>query len=443
MSPFRLGAPALLLLAGACCRAPVVDRVENPATGEKPLDLVAAEADDAGLPLAPRWQHQIEGKGHPEPMTLCMESERKMAVDRCTSQKPTLDVAASFADAICSLGTPHDVHGHVNWWPATYAGNLTWDEAAFDGDFTLALVPRGDAALVPKNGNAIHVEFDGAETVAHFDTPWWNELREAVADSNVAAKAAVNGQEAVLTGLFGLDCEHRCHVELHPVYVFALKTRDEPGDERWAFFARNAGNEGFCSRYMHVLPLDTVAFRIPWRCGAISVERADTTIVKKSPGVPADLRLTWDPGQGIAVEIDLPRADPGRRFFPRVHGELHLTWTMGGPCVASPPPPPPSPSAPAEEENSPERRLEELAAPVKTERRLMPFAVAAPERDGVVAKVELKRGTLAPKTRARASARIEEAGDKLRRDETTLRAGCEAAQRRGRAPSECAEVLRK
>lgn len=446
MRLFRSVPAALLMLASGCCRAPVVDRVENPTSGAKPLDLVArGSPDDAGLPLAPRWQHQWDGHGTPDPGVLCAENPLKLVFDRCTTQSPSLDVAASFANAICSLGTEQNIRGHVNWWPVTYNGNLHWNEASIDGDYTLELVPDGEAALVTSNGNSIHVEFDSTETVAYFDTPWWNGLRDRAAESDARAKELVSGQEAVLTGLFGLDCEHDCHVELHPVYVFALKVEEGSGDERWAFFARNWGNEGFCSRYEHVLPIDTVAFRLPWRCGATSVDLVDGTVVKASRGATPNPRVTWAAGEGVVVEIDLPRADPDRGVRPRVHGEFHLAWTMGQPCAVAKAAPSAGRAPRVEkEENSPERRLKQLGAAPGAGRGATPLAAAAKTRDDVPVTLGKPNVVtrLAPKAPITASARPPEAKEKLTRDERTLRAGCEAARAAGPTPPECEQVLR-
>jgi hypothetical protein len=108
--------------------------------------------------------------------------------------------------------------------------------------------------------------------------------------------------------------------------------KDAPDDDTWAFFARNWGNEGFCSRYFHVLPLETVAIRIPWRCGATAVALGNGTVVKKSPGVPSNPRITWAPSEGVVVSSIC--RDPIRDLVSfRVSTGLHLAWTMSGTCA--------------------------------------------------------------------------------------------------------------
>ncbi len=436
-----LASPALL--ATACRHGRVVDRVENPTRGEKPLDLIAHDTEDNGLPLAPRWKYQWDGLGFPDATALCSDGSGTDHIDlpRCTSQKPVLDVATGFADAICTFGTRQDIHGHANWWPVTYWGRLYFDEAAIDGDFTFALVPDGEGALVTRNGGALHVEFDSREIVGGFDTPWWNDLRAAVARGQTDARQAVSGQPAVLTGLFGLDCEHHCHAESHPLYVFALRTNDGEGDETWAFFLRNWGNEGFCSQYVHVLPVKTVAFRIPWRCGAKGVALASGTVVRKSVGVREDLDVAWAPGEGVRVSIALPSAEDGAR--EGVHGELHLAWTMGAPCEQL------APAAPSvaprfeseQEEDSPEKRLERTGRGA-ARRRAAP-AAAPPAHVASTPKLH-RVDHLEKPAPVTAKAKARPAKDKLQRDEAAMREACEAERKPGvKPPGWCEKMLRK
>jgi hypothetical protein len=440
---------AALLLEAACCHKPVVDRVANPGSGEKPLDLYAqGTTDDSGLPLEPRWKYQWDGHGKPDPNVLCSRDDEHLDLARCTSQSPALDVAAGFADAICTFGTRQDIHGHANWWPATYRGVLNWDSECIDGDYTFSLIPEGEAGLVTVNGNAFHAEFDSRETVDYFDTPWWDDFRKAVTGEEPGGPdpgSLVNGRPAVLTGLFGLDCEHKCKSELHPVYVFAVQTSRTPDEETWAFFARNWGNEGFCSRSLHLLPIDTVTFRIPWRCGATSVTVAPDTVVKKTANVRSDPRIVWAPGEGVVVELDLPRADPnGAR--PRAHGQIHLAWTMGGPCAEAKAEVAGQrvPTGEKEEEDSAEKRLQALGAPEGQVRALARPPVPIESRDTLRATPQVNRVEhLDRKAPITAAVRPPEAKEKLVLDQATVRRRCEAERSRGRTPPECGRVLEK
>jgi hypothetical protein len=69
------------------------------------------------------------------------------------------------------------------------------------------------------------------------------------------ARPLVDGSYAIVTGLMGLDCEHSCSTELHPVWAMAVRVKSDPADVVWAIFVRNWGNEGFCSQDQHYLDL--------------------------------------------------------------------------------------------------------------------------------------------------------------------------------------------
>jgi hypothetical protein len=45
----------------------------------------------------------------------------------------------------------------------------------------------------------------------------------------------------------GTTENHRCGVEIHPVYSMALDVDTTRRANRWVFFARNFGNEGYCA----------------------------------------------------------------------------------------------------------------------------------------------------------------------------------------------------
>ena len=79
----------------------------------------------------------------------------------------------------------------------------------------------------------------------------------------------IDGRFAIVVGLAGLDCEHGCGTELHPVYGLAIRVNDDPSDDTWAIFVRNWGNEGYCSQEQHLLDTTRLAFMIsaPWREG--------------------------------------------------------------------------------------------------------------------------------------------------------------------------------
>ena len=183
--------------------------------------------------------------------------------------------------------------------PVTYEGTLRFDghsEPPSDDDYNFRLIPTvGQPGLGKNNNGSFELEFDSDETIDHFHTPWWDAFHKAVdkdfvvprvgtdiGDGGKAARALVDGSFAIVTGLFGLDCEHSSSSELHPVWAMAIRLAAPPSqtDEVWPMFVRNWGDEGFCSQDQHYLDLlsNTYTFRLPWRPGATSVTVKPSTV---------------------------------------------------------------------------------------------------------------------------------------------------------------------
>src|SRR5262249_49496200 len=124
---------------------------------------------------------------------------------------------------------------------------------SLDDDYNIRLV-RGDrAGYTAANPDHILCEFDSDETIDHFRTPWWERFHRAVDDSNARARQMIDGSFAIVTGLVGLDCEHTCGNELHPVRALAMNVQPSIDDDLWAIFVRNWGNEGFCGTSQHFI----------------------------------------------------------------------------------------------------------------------------------------------------------------------------------------------
>ncbi len=160
--------------------------------------------------------------------------------------------------------------------------------------------------------------------------------------SDKDARALVDGSYAIVTGLLGLDCEHDCPTELHPVYVMAIRVKDDPADETWAIFVRNWGNEGFCSQSQHYLDLfnNTYTLRLPWRGGASAVAVIDSQFKTTANARVSGPTVSYGEEQGVVLSFALPRPEDRGR----INGELHLRWTEVNPRVL------------AEEARSPGRR---------------------------------------------------------------------------------------
>jgi hypothetical protein len=191
------------------------------------------------------------------------------------------------------------------------------------------------------------VEFDAAETIRQFKTEWWKDFRKSVGIRKIQtkkekdfAKKFLTNKRAVVIGLLNLDCVHKCYTELHPVYAIAINIRTEVRgdgtvDEVWAIFARNWGNEGWCSKDQHYLDLEKssnkLSLMLPWGPSTPEAKAAlsfdivndGTQFLSNSPRATGpELSIVGD--QGIVVSFILP--SPAERA--RVHGELRLRWKM-------------------------------------------------------------------------------------------------------------------
>ena len=211
--------------------------------------------------------------------------------------------------------------------PGTWEGSITWDghsSPGTDDDYNINLVPPDGRGLTVSSDGSIHSEFDSDETIDHFRTPWWTSFHSAVDAGDANAAAMINNKTAIITGLVGLDCEHGCATEMHPVYALAIHTNSDPQDDTWAIFVRNWGDEGYCSQYQHPLDTNRIAFLIPHpSASAVQVNVATTFLTNSNQASGPAVSLVL--GQGATVEFDLPAPEAGAR----INGELHLQWTAG------------------------------------------------------------------------------------------------------------------
>jgi hypothetical protein len=336
-----------------------------------PMDLVPSNGfDDNLFPFDPNWGSFVETGQPPDANQLCGQFEHGssfLGSPPCSSQPVSLDAPGVDTEAYfaCPAGrSPYfgSFHGHINWEPATYQGTLTWGEHSAPGtddDYSLTLrTPNGDGATAANAPSSIGLEFDSDETIDHFDdNPWWKGFHDAVHLSDFIrlfnlhapdpAAQDVNGHLAVVTGLIGLDTAHSPATESHPVYAMALQTDRTlalaGGIDRWAFFVRNWGDEGYCSQHDHPLPAGPLTVRIPWLVGATGAGgvRPDpatgVTLVGSdvsSMNVPHSGPITMSvlPGEGVLLTFDLS-TKPSRE--PEYWGTVDLHWTFGQP---QPPP---------------------------------------------------------------------------------------------------------
>ena len=190
-----------------------------------------------------------------------------------------------------------------------------------------------------------HVEFDSDDIIDNFETPWWSEFHNAV--DNGAASSMLKDTESIVTGMFGVDCEHDdCKSEVHPVFTLAAHVFDNPDNDTWAMFLRNTGDEGYCSSQLVKANFATYTFRLPWRTKEsipwTSVEvlwGPDNTDCTQSqepqakscfeqlepPGGATGPTITYVTGKWVDVTFTFP----GPSDRPLIDGELHLRWSRG------------------------------------------------------------------------------------------------------------------
>jgi hypothetical protein len=315
------------------------------------FDLVWSAVDDNGIPLNPEWwwwhaHHTLL----PNPVSSCEDfplsppipgvGRPTLGSPPCSTQRVAFDPPAGpWSSFWCRLGAIRDgratkFDGHANWAPATYTGALYWGQhsppVVDDDDYSLHLVPPDITTLVPGNHGSIEIEFNSKETIDHFHTGWWETFHDAVDDGDPTMY--VNGSDAVVTGLLGIDTQHGGHTELHPVWALAVHDRyqQSPTDDVWAIFVRNWGDEGFCSSHQWWLNAQTITLRLPWREGASSVSVGQANFLFGPDSLPDSYKqMVTGPGvtplpnnQGVLVTFTLPPARAGAR----INGELHLQW---------------------------------------------------------------------------------------------------------------------
>lgn len=287
-----------------------------------PMDLVGTAAREVnGISMNPRWGSQVTSGTLGDPVA-CFDLPGWFGNPACTGQPTTIDEGSGLNAIICEIGSTTPIAGHVNWRPGTYAGPVYWDHHSIgDSDYNMKIPPVDGNGLTLANTTYIKGEFDSRETVDNFSAPWWTAFRDA---SDSSKQAMVDGKETIMIGLVGTDCEHDCESEIHPVWGLAIHVKDDPNDDVWAVFARNWGNEGFCSSLQHLvaLPGNRLSFRLPWRRGTGNVATAGGTVFYANEN-GMSYGVGVDRGKAVTLTVQLLPPDQ----YGRVHGELHLRWT--------------------------------------------------------------------------------------------------------------------
>ena len=338
----------------------------------KPFDVVEGEGTDVnGFPINPLWGSQLASTANEPPdADVCHYAGGDSFDPKCTNVSTTINAPVFLHKQVCERTTSpaHDKpRAHFNWEPATFIAPVFWsdhqDSTFKDDDIDLWITPPRAAGVTAGNetkinGNtAIEVEFRMQETLRRFirgAVPAWDEIIDAIdqednsqgGDPN-GPPAKFNNKCAVVIGVLGLDCDHGCKSELHPAYVLALHVHDDPADDTWLIFARNTGNEGYCSSKFVNLPLPSnrLSVLIP-RPGAqfqkvLETSQFFSTLNNSTVQVEISPVNTNSPA---AVIFEFPAQTPVTpEQAELIFGELHLQWNNAGTitigdhaCVTSP-----------------------------------------------------------------------------------------------------------
>lgn len=238
------------------------------------MDVVAPNGltDDNGFARNPVWRQAF-----PDICTFCPCGQNDTpqtwnSAANCTNQY----LHQNRRDA-CTItwfggtGIPY----HMNWFPVEYEGTLEWgghSNSVWDDDDYYFTVRRVDQALETASRNGVHIEFNSEETVDNWDdtNTWWDDFHHnGVDNDDSAAHLMIDGKFAIIIGMLGVDLTHANTPELHPVYgMFVQVPLPQPTQEKWAFFVRNWGDEGFCGPNQEPIPQNTIQVRLPQRPGA-------------------------------------------------------------------------------------------------------------------------------------------------------------------------------
>lgn len=349
-----------VVVAGPGCslfrkRWPAVPVVPSPPPPPPPVgqfSVVWDHQDLNAMPLNPQWAeqrdaHQVPPEPKDESQNACVR--RPDLKGQCTAQDTLTDDETPnlFWRALCGLVPGSQIHGHVDWMPATFYGAVNWIHINFgDSDYNLRMFPYdGNTAVqngLTKNNNDlngtqyIEMEFDSAETGNRFRTPTWQAFDEAANSLDpddmkrwLDRQHKENSPFAVVTGLFNLDCEHDCRSELHPLYALAVETNPSTDDNTWAILVRNWGNGGSCSAFNQQLELPQNQFHLllPNKGGKPTVlwDKVEFAVSNASIQFPT---LSYVSGSGYVLTFTLP--DPNDRALVEV--ALHLQWPAGKPA---------------------------------------------------------------------------------------------------------------
>jgi hypothetical protein len=344
-------------------------------TKPKPMDIVWSSdlVDPNGLARNPIWQQQKQSGSPPAVCDFCPCDNANP--DNSNQDPKAWTNARNCTDATLETNGGSLCFGHWNWLPVEYEGVVNWSghsNSVYDDDdyyfntYRDAQKYNQDHALYTAYASTVELEFDSDETVDYWDDTgtWWDDFHHNYVDDNDnAAHGHIDGKEVIIIGLAGLDAQHSVHTELHPVYAMFVHVQDDPSDDRWAFFVRNWGDEGFCADHQEY-------FYPPGRKVQVLLRHAgaNNVIVGQNVWVYGDdeddyNQQSWGyqpTNDGLLLTFNLQ--DPSKQ--DGFVGDLNLNWTgtIPGPPTGSKPKSPlpqTKPSSPAPEAKEQDALLRE------------------------------------------------------------------------------------
>jgi hypothetical protein len=291
------------------------------------FDVVWTDESVNHAPLNPIWGSQK--KSGKLPPAACTAEPYT-----CTGQNPIKDRPAGLSELFCAAASGFaPFYGHADWGVVEYQGAIGWYNFNFwDGDYCWALkreklegVTRNNFPQDPKDPQFIELEFDSRETATNFgdnDNWWWPGLTHKAwdgvlkgsfddLDSYLHPDGAGNAKKylacGVVTGVFGLDCDHGCRSEVHPVYTLALQTDENPQHNQWAVFVRNWGTGGFCSEWNDEVNGSRMEVLLPVTSSGSGGPEVTVEQFAGTAGVGCPT-YGYIAGQGEELSFDLPEA---------------------------------------------------------------------------------------------------------------------------------------
>jgi len=281
-----------------------------------------------------------------------------------TSAWPYLDTTGICSAFAAGFGDPARIDFPNNI--VVYRAPIMWEDHSApifnDDDYTWDLHSPGGELYDTAHADArVHVEHAAFESIDHFssgdlgDNPfgaaslWWTQFHHEVDNhdddevccwlrqrvnptldcsdaSDPATKCFDPGAHdptAVVVGAPSIDCADHPNgandSEIHPANAIAIRIQEYPDPEKWAFFYRREGNNGFCGSKAYFrcdgtyrLPLD-----LPFVPAGQVLTSADVQLESHAWAIdgssPTDVAVngSFDLANGTVLTIDLPQSGEG------------------------------------------------------------------------------------------------------------------------------------